>query len=336
MNTFANGRLSKPYHLQVTAADLRGQVLSVREHLPPAGRPAPDPAAPLVLLTFHPGYAAGSYADRDYFELLAPLLFAHCRDCRLHIFTVNHPGYDLPEGYKVDRFELAPYALDGQPALIEQVLRWLVLREFADEPQITLLAYGHSMGGLALARADLGELETAVAAAGRALRLQKVLSAPALTLREEARENLGRLTALDVARRTVGRVPLYDAFAQNLFRGIAPVLWRRSAHNYALNPRDSFLDFPRYNPYVLLEQGRQLLRLGYDEEEVAALLGGAQLILSEEDGMVDNERLRHAVEQARLDGTAVTVHTIPSSHNAEREDPYLLVDVLCGIFEQVS
>ena len=87
---------------------------------------------------------------------------------------------------------------------------------------------------------------------------------------------------------------------------------------------------------MLLEQGRQLLRLGYDEEEVAALLGGAQLILSEEDGMVDNERLRHAVEQARLDGTAVTVHTIPSSHNAEREDPYLLVDVLCGIFEQVS
>ena len=329
----ANGRVSPPYHLQVKANGFPGGLLSVREHFSPLFEPRPE--LPLVLVTFHPGYAAGSYTDRDYFELLVPLLFQSCHGCcRLHIFTVNHPGYDLPPGHKVDRFDLAPYALDAQPGLIEQVLRWLVLREYGDESQITLLAYGHSMGGLALARADLAGLETAVAAQGRRLRLQKVLSAPAMILRREARANLGRLTALDVVKRTVGRMPLYDRFAQSLFRNIAPLLWRRDAANYALNPHDSFLDFPRYNPYILLEQGRQLLCLDFDEEEMARMLGGTHLILSTADGMVDSETLAHAAEHARLDGTAVTMQYVDSSHNAEREHPELINAALCALLQQ--
>lgn len=334
MQRRANGRLSRPYHLQLRAGRQQGQVLSVREHLLPGDE---DPALPLVVLTFHPGYAAGSYGQRDYFELLAPLLFARCQGCcRLHIFTINHPGYDLPQDYKVDRFSLTPYAIDDQPALIRQVLRWFVLREFAEEEDIFLLPYGHSMGGLALARADLGDLAPALARQGRRLRVQKVLSAPAMALQPQARDNLGRLTALEVIKRTVGRVPLYDRVAQSLFRNIAPLLYRRDAENYALNPDCSFLDFGRYNPYVLLEQGRQLLQVAYDEAQLADLLHGAHLILSAEDGMVDSEMLARAAAWANEGGTAVPVHTIPSSHNAERDDPHLIGSYLCDVLQTLA
>jgi hypothetical protein len=47
-------------------------MISLREHLP--WETNEDKRVPLVLLTLHPGYAAGSYEDRDYFELLSPLL----------------------------------------------------------------------------------------------------------------------------------------------------------------------------------------------------------------------------------------------------------------------
>lgn len=335
MSLGVNGRVSRPYHLQVKNNGRYSGLVSVREHQ--IGDQPADPRLPLVVITFHPGYAAGSYADRDYFELLSPLLAEQCRGCcRLHIFTVNHPGYDLPQSYEVDRFDLSPYDIHNQPVLIEQVLSWLALREYADEPQITLLAYGHSMGGLALARADLGKLETAVAAQGRALALQKVLSAPALVLRQEARDNLGRLSALDLIKRTLGRVPLYDPVAQSLFRNVAPLLWRRDAANYDLNCQDSFIDFPRYNPYILLEQGRQLLCLDYDEEALAHLLAGTQLILSTQDGMVDSEALDHAADLARLEALPVAVHKVDSSHNAEREDPELIVGLLCALLQDTA
>jgi hypothetical protein len=98
MNNGGHYRISSPLHLQVRATQRRGQVMSVREHLPSPLEA--DPALPLVIITYHPGYAAGSYEDRDYFELLTPLLFEHCAGrYRLRIFTINHPGYDLPHSY---------------------------------------------------------------------------------------------------------------------------------------------------------------------------------------------------------------------------------------------
>ena len=342
MNTAGYCRISSPLHLQVRAArrgatelaEVRGQVMSVREHLPPTLDN--DPALPLVVITYHPGLAAGSYEDRDYFELLAPLLFDHCQGrYRLRIFTVNHPGYDLPHGYKIDRFDMETFSIRHQPALIEQVFRWLLLRYFADEQNIFLVSYGHSMGGLALARTDLRRLNTAVAHQGRRLRVQKVLSAPALVLCENTRQSFSGLTALKAIKRTFGRVPLYERVTQGLFSALAPTLYRRDAKNYSLNPDCTFVDFRRYNPFILLDQGLELLKLNYGREHMAALLKGSHLILSSDDGMVDSNALMNAANYANSNGngTTVQVHTVDSSHNAERDDPGLILDSMCAIMQ---
>jgi pimeloyl-ACP methyl ester carboxylesterase len=326
----ADCRLSSPLHLQVRTSRRHGQVLSVREHLPPYADD--DPALPLVIITFHPGYAAGSYEDRDYFELLTPLLFAQCRDCcRLRIFTINHPGYDLPHGYKVDRFDLKAYSIRSQPRVIEQVLRWLLLGHFGAEDELYLFAYGHSMGGLALARADLQPLQRIVGRQGRRLQIQKVLSAPAIILQERARANLSQLNALNTIKRTLGRVPLYDSVAQGLFRGLSPILYRMQAESYTLNPDCTFIDFPRYNPFILLEQGLELLRLDYGRESTAALLEGCHVILSRDDGMVNSTAIQQAAEHAGASGADVWLHMIDSSHNAERDDPDLCAGAMCTI-----
>ena len=73
------------------------------------------------------------------------------------------------------------------------------------------------MGGLAVARTDLRRLDTAVAHQGRRLQVQKVLSAPALVLREDARQSFNGLTALKAIKRTFGRVPLYERVTQGLW-----------------------------------------------------------------------------------------------------------------------
>lgn len=325
-------RISPPLHLQVRTEPRRGHVMSIREHL--QAHEDDDPALPLVVLTYHPGYAAGSYENRDYFELLTPLLFERCRGCcRLRVFTVNHPGYDLPDSYKVDRFEMDSYSIKNQPVIIDQVLRWLLLRQFADEDDVYLVAYGHSMGGLALAQTDLRPLLTALNGNGRQVHIQKVLSAPALVLQDIARDNLGRLTVLKAIKHTFGRAPLYSVVSQSLFRGLAPLFYRRGAEKYALNPDCSFLDFPRYNPFVLLEQGLELLKLEFSEEDLANLLDGCHLILSSDDGMVDSDALLEAATEANGDGATVQVHTVDSSHNAERDDPDLIAERLCAIMQ---
>jgi hypothetical protein len=334
MSPSSDCRLSPPLHLQIRAGRRHGQLITVREHLPAA--PAEDPALPLAVITYHPGYAAGSYEDRDYFERLTPLLFASCRDCcRLRVFTVNHPGYDLPDGFKVDRHDLHMFSTRQQPGAIDQILRWLLLREFADEEELHLFAYGHSMGGLALARADMAALRMAVARQGRRAHLQKILSAPALVLQERARRNLRQLYALDRLKRTVGRVPLYELVAGSLFRGLSPILYRMAAESYSLNPDCSFMDFPRYNPFILLEQGLELLQLNFTPERLAELLHGSHLILSTDDRMVDSLALLDAARTANNSGSHVQVHHVDSSHNAERDDPELIMDVLCTILQPV-
>lgn len=330
MNSVNRHQISPPLHLQVRGTRGRGQIMSVREHLPPVHDD--DSALPLVIITYHPGYAAGSYEDRDYFELLTPLLFEYCNGCcRMRIFTINHPGYDMPGSYKVDRFDMETFSIRNQPAIIDQILRWLVLHHFAGEPEMFLIPYGHSMGGLALARADLGRLEAAVSRQGRRLRVQKVLSAPAFVLHENAKQNLRKLSALKTLKRTFGRVPLYERVSQGLFNSLAPILYRRDAEKYLLNPDCTFLDFRRYDPFILLDQGLELLKLNYGRDRLAALLDGSHLILCEEDGMVDSEALLTAADHANSNGASVHVHTVSSSHNPERDDPQYIRDSLCRI-----
>ena len=325
--------LSPPLHFQIRAGRDPGRVLSVREHL--ASNPTNNPALPLVLITFHPGYAAGSYEDRDYFERLAPLLRDTCRDCcRLRIYTINHPGYDLPKSFKVDRFDLREFSICRQPDAIDQILRWLLLREFADEEELYLLTYGHSMGGLALARTNFGALQMAVARQGRRAHIIKTLSAPALILHDRARGNLGQLAALNKIKSTLGHVPLYETLATSLYKGISPILYRMVAESYSLNPDCSFFDFPRYNPFILLEQGMELLQLNFDQEQLADLLDGSHLILNNRDYMVNSQILLEAARLANRTGGQVKVQQIDSSHNAEREDPELIVKATCAILKQ--
>ncbi len=301
----------------------------MREHLPRSC--VDDPRLPLVVLSYHPGIAAGSYEDRDYFELLTPLLFDLCQgSCRLRVFTVNHPGYDMPEGCKVDRHDLEPFSIDNQPAVIDRVLRWLLRHRFADEQLLYFLPFGHSMGGLALAQTNLRRLQADGKRSGQRLRVQKVLSAPALVLHENVRGLMRQLRALAVTKRAFGRVPGYDSVTGGLFRGLAPLIYRLRAASYALDPGSSFVDFARYDPYVLLEQGLQLLQLAFTEDRLAALLKGSHLIVCNKDGMVDSAALLQAAGRAngRAGGSAVTVHALDSSHNAERDDPQLVAGAL--------
>jgi pimeloyl-ACP methyl ester carboxylesterase len=225
------------------------------------------------------------------------------------------------------------FSIHHQPAIIEQVLRWLLLHHFADERELILIPYGHSMGGLALAQSDLGPLQAAVASQGRDLRIQKVLSAPAFVLREEARQNFNKLSMLKSIKRTFGRIPLYERLAQSLFTALAPILYRRSAENYSLNPDCSFIDFRRYNPFVLLDQGLELLNLNYGRDHLAALLDGSHLVLCHDDGMVDSAVLQSATRHANSNGASVKVHEIDSSHNPERDDPHLILDAMCTIVQ---
>ncbi len=333
-------RISSPLRLRVRTPGRRGQVLSVREHLPPD--PNDDPSLPLVVITYHPGFAAGSYEDRDYFELLTPLLFERCVGrFRLRAFTVNHPGYDLPERYKIDRFDLETYSIRYQPAIIEQVLRWLLQVRFAGEQDITLIPYGHSMGGVALAKTNMQRLLAAGDRQGCRVQVQKVLSAPAFVLHENLKRNLSKVMALKALKQTIGRAPLYERVTRALFNTLAPMVYRHDAENYMLNPDCTFPDFRQYNPFILLDQGLELLKLSFDRERMATLLNGSHLILSTEDGMVDSAALRDAAAHANAGrtsgkGASVRVHTVDSSHNAERDDPHLIRESLCTIVHSLA
>jgi hypothetical protein len=66
---------------------------------------------------------------------------------------------------------------------------------------------------------------------------------------------------------------------------------------------------------------------------MAALLSGSHLILSNDDGMVDSDALQHAADHANSNGSRVLVHTVDSTHNAERDDPEMILDTMCEIMQ---
>ena len=104
--------LAPPTYLRLSTP-FDGAYVCVREHVP--SRPAPRRDGPLVLLTFHPGFIAGSCGEWDYFAELSARLFALEPRHRLRVFTINHPGYDHPPGAAIDRFRLEPYSIRRQP-----------------------------------------------------------------------------------------------------------------------------------------------------------------------------------------------------------------------------
>lgn len=337
MTVSSHWQLGQPRYLPIHLPAGASQTITLREHV--SADRCTDPALPSVLLTLHPGYAAGSYGPRDYFELLAPLLFQACwGECRLRMVTINHPGYDRPPGETINRFALEPYSLFNQPAVIIAALRVLLWHDLAAEDHVHLVTYGHSMGGLALARCDLQALESEMRQEGRQLTTRKVLSAPALALSQAAQQNMGWLTFLHTLKHTVGRVPLYGPVAKGLFKTMAPILYRRDARHYSLNPDCSFTDFCQYDPFLLLRQGRELLQLELELEELAVLLDGASLFLAIEDQMVDVDRLLRAAELARAHRLDVTVERIDAPHNAERERPQEMAERLYHVIKtwQVS
>ena len=326
-------RISQPHYLQVKAGAFGSQMISLREHIP--STPDTDPELPLVLLTLHPGYSAGSYENRDYFELLAPLLFAACTGrFRLRIYTVNHPGHDLPPESKIHRFRMGHYSIKEQPAVIVRALRWLLQHEFTTEDPISLVAYGHSMGGLALAQSDLQQLALDMVHQGRRTQIKKVLSAPAILLSREARRILRPLDALHALKHSLGHLPYYDRVATSLYRSLGPPLHRLSSNTYSLTPDDTFLNFEGQNPFLLLKQGRELLQQPA-RQKLPALLDGTDLFVYSGDRMVDSPALLRAAGYAQKQGTAVTVHIVKSKHTAERENPQAVAEKLQEIMQEM-
>ena len=327
-------QISNPLYLQAGAVPGDPNMVSLREHI--GAIPNPNPHLPLILLTFHPGYLAGSYEDRDYFELITPLLFAASSDkYRLRIFTVNHPGTDLPANHEVGRFQTERYSIKKQPAMIIPALRWLLQQELADEKTINLLAYGHSMGGLALAQCDLQQLAQESAQQGRQIRIAKVLSAPALILRRDVRKTLRSLDLLHGLKNSVGRLPLYEKVVTSIYRTLAPIFHKLSATTYSLNPQDSFLNLKRQNPFLLLHQGRELLQQQLPQEKLVTLLAGSHLLVYGQDRMVDSPALLKAAGDAQQQGVSVQVHKIKSLHNAEREHPQAVAAELQQIMQEL-
>ncbi|MDX1415967.1 MAG: alpha/beta fold hydrolase [Candidatus Promineifilaceae bacterium] len=345
-------RISKPLYLQAGSGYGPTQLISLREHLQtpmPAssastGSAAADTASegsadqqlPLILLTLHPGYSAGSYANRDYFELLTPLLYGSCDGkYRLRIYTINHPGHDLPPESKIDRFSTERYSIKEQPAMILPALRWLLQREYAAEDQINLVSYGHSMGGLALAQTDIGQLVQDLEHQGRLLRVKKVLSAPALALSREAKRTLRPLDALNALKHSVGRLPLYERVATTLFRSLAPPLHRLSSKTFSLNPDDSFINFRRQNPFLLLQLARELVKYQLDPRRLRDYFNDTHLFVFTGDRMVDSPALLRAASLARRQGAEVEVHLIKGMHSAERENPRAIALHLHGIIQDM-
>lgn len=338
-------QISRPLYLSAGTANAAAQMISLREHLPSTKQTSTstlaestdneaDNGLPLVLLTLHPGYSAGSYENRDYFELVTPLLFRACAGkLRLRVFTVNHPGHDLPPKSRIHRFRTEQYSIDKQPAMIVPALRWLLQREIVDEDPVHVVAYGHSMGGLALAQSDLDRLVEDMAQRGRRIRIKKVLSAPALFLSRQAKRTLPSLEALNALKHTLGRLPIYERLATGLFRGLAPPIHKLSAKTFSLNYDDGFLNFRRQNPFLLLQQARELLQFKPDPQQLPKLLDGTHLFVFSDDRMVDNPALLRAAGQAQQQGAAVNVHLIKSMHSAERENPHAVAQHLRGIIQ---
>ena len=320
-------RLSPPIRLRLKSAPFFGVMLSLREHLP--AFPPDAPNLPLTLLTFHPGYLAGSYEDRDYFERLSPLLFQWARGrCRLRIFTINHPGYDLPRGAVIDPFRLGPYSIRHQPLAIEAALSWLLRQRLAREREVAWIAYGHSMGGLALSQFQAAPLNDLMARQNRRLHFARILSAPALFVHPETRAFVGQLDVLHTLKLTVGRFPLYAPIATGLYQAFAPLFYRRDAARFSIDAWAEFGDFSRLDPFVLLKQGRELLRFKAIAAGGADLLAGTHVILPRGDGMIDLPALTALIHEAQQQGHTVTAHEVDSTHLLELDDAATAANVV--------
>lgn len=309
--------LSQPSYLRLNGPQLAGTTVTLREHIPLRRTGTSD--TPLVVVTLHPGFVAGSYTDRDYFERMVPYLFGAAPGAfRLRVFTINHPGYDLPDETLIDKQRMQPYSIHLQPGALNAALTWLLREHLAHERDIRLVAYGHSMGGLALSRHNLAQTRAAVEGNGRFITTHKILSAPALVLHPYARSGVRRLDALNIARRTLGRLPFYDPVAIGLYRSLAPRFFERDAPSFSLDAGDDFYRWEELNPFVLLQQGRELIRFDVENVGGAILLDEAHLILAREDLMIDLTRTLALAEQA---SQLAALHLVDSTHLLERAAP---------------
>ena len=321
--------LALPTYLRLSAPPFDGAYVCVREHLSP--RPAARRDGPLVLLTFHPGFIAGSCGEWDYFAELSARLFALEQRYRLRVFTINHPGYDHPPGATIDRFRLGPYSIRQQPGALRAAMTWLLNGPLAAEEDVVWIAYGHSMGGLALSQCHTAALATAMAADGRRLQPARVLSAPALCLHPQARAIVVQLDALHMLKLTFGRLPLYAPIATGLYRAFAPFFYRLSAPQFSIGGLRGFTGFRQLNPFILLEQGRELLRLEAADVCGPDTLADAHVILARQDGMVDCAATQALIDDARRMGHRVRAYDVDSSHLLELDAP----DVAAGIVRQI-
>ena len=322
--------LAPPTYLRLSTPPFDGAYVGVREHRPP--RPTSGAGGPLVLLTFHPGFIAGSYGEWDYFARLSAQLFQSLDPrYRLRVFTVNHPGYDHPPGATIDRFRLEAYSIRRQPEAMRAALTWLLDGPLAGERDVVWVAYGHSMGGLALSQCQTEALVARMAAAGRRLRPARILSAPAFCLHPQARAIIVQLDALHALKLTLGRLPLYEPVATGLYRSLAPFFYRLSAPQFSIGGLHGFTGFRRLNPFVLLEQGRELLRLEAADVCGPDTLADVHVILARQDGMVDCAATHDLIAAARRQGHRVHHHDVDSTHLLELDAP----DVAAGIVRQV-
>ena len=321
--------LAPPTYLRLSAPPFDGAYVCVREHLSP--QPAARRDGPLVLLTFHPGFIAGSCGEWDYFAELSARLFALEQRYRLRVFTINHPGYDHPPGATIDRFRLGPYSIRQQPGALRAAMTWLLNGPLAAEEDVVWIAYGHSMGGLALSQCHTAALATAMAADGRRLQPARVLSAPALCLHPQARAIVVQLDALHMLKLTFGRLPLYAPIATGLYRAFAPFFYRLSAPQFSIGGLRGFTGFRQLNPFILLEQGRELLQLEAADVCGPDTLADAHVILARQDGMVDCAATQALIDDARRMGHRVRAYDVDSSHLLELDAP----DVAAGIVRQI-
>ena len=322
--------LAPPTYLRLDAPSFDGAYVCVREHRPP--RPPGRAEGPLVLLTFHPGFIAGSYDEWDYFAQVAAQLFRQLADGhRLRAFTLNHPGYAHPPGATIDRFHLEAYSIHRQPEAMRAAMTWLLNGPLAGERDVVWVAYGHSMGGLALSQCQTEALVGQMAAAGRRLRPARILSAPAFCLHPQARAIIIQLDALHALKLTLGRIPLYEPVATGLYRSLAPLFYRLSAPQFSIGGLGGFTGFRRLNPFVLLEQGRELLRLEAADVCGPDTLADAHVILARKDGMIDCAATQMLIDAARRQGHRVYHHDVDSTHLLELDAP----DVAAGIVQQV-
>ncbi len=319
--------LAAPLYLRLSPPPFDGAYLCIREHQP--RRLAATTGGPLVLLTFHPGFIAGSCGDWDYFERLSPLLFAAIGPiARLRVFTINHPGYDYPSRAAIDRYRLEPYSIRHQPLAMRAAMRWLLDGPLAGESDILWVAYGHSMGGLALGQCQTEALAEELAAAGRRLRPTRVLSAPAFCLQPEPRAALSRLDVLHALKMTVGRLPLYAPLATGLFRAFAPLFYLAGADRFTISGLRDFGGYRQLNPFILLEQGRELLRLEPGDVCGPDTLADAHILLSRQDGMVNWTATHALIAAARAAGHRVTHYDLDSTHLMEVDRPDAVADIL--------